>query len=499
MNSYDDFLRRLNQRFQAFSSLPMFTTDTEGLFDIYLDAQAPEERQHYNCNACRRFVEMYGGLVAIPREGTPNPIMWDSEETAPGVAQLRARVKAARVTGVFYSSAPEWGQSVTGPWHHLAVQPEVRFKHLTMTATQAMAEKKEDFKNVSRAMSEFSLAQLEEVVALLKSDALYRSEKVSDQAEWLYRLKESLQRVRNPLTSKNIIWSAIATAPAGFCHPRSSMIGTLLEDIESGLSFAEVARRFREKMSPLQYRRPQAAPSAQTIVQAEKIVAQLNAAGALDRRFARVEEVDALWRSTPPNSEPAKGGVFGHLQPKDEITQYRLTAPAQVMTWVKFAKTVLPDAKEMFIRVPTQSSSFAAMLTAENPDAPLIFQWDNPFSWYIYPCGSYASQWGLTAGAWVEVTAIARGPGSDLPRFGDRVLFILKGAKDSRQSGNGLFPEILRSEFHGVRSVIEAYSRKAMVGGVEEASACGILMNSKGSDDIQVRVGSQEYRIDRWD
>ena len=43
---------------------------------------------------------------------------------------------------------------------------------------------------------------------------------------------------------------------------------------------------------------------------------------------------------------------------------------------------------------------------------------------------------------------------------GAGVLFVLAGARESRQDGSALFPEILKSEFHGIRSVIEAYSLK---------------------------------------
>jgi hypothetical protein len=37
--------------------------------------------------------------------------------------------------------------------------------------------------------------------------------------------------------------------------------------------------------------------------------------------------------------------------------------------------------------------------------------------------------------------------------FGQRVIFLLSGAKETHPPGSALFPEIL-SELHGVRSVI---------------------------------------------
>jgi hypothetical protein len=54
------------------------------------------------------------------------------------------------------------------------------------------------------------------------------------------------------------------------------MIGTLLEDIEEGLDFGDVSRKFASKMHPLQYQRPQAAPSVGNIEESEKIVAKLS-------------------------------------------------------------------------------------------------------------------------------------------------------------------------------------------------------------------------------
>ena len=39
-------------------------------------------------------------------------------------------------------------------------------------------------------------------------------------------------------------------------------------------------------------------------------------------------------------------------------------------------------------------------------------------------------------------------------------LSILNGAVGQRESGNAIFPETLKAEFHGIRSSIEAYLRR---------------------------------------
>lgn len=515
---YDALLGRVHARFRANvrdGAEPLFTTDAEGLWSAFLDAIPLAERQYHTCHACRQFIERFGGLVTIDEAGRTTPAIWDAEDAhgiyAEPFAALARIVRRAKVTGVFIASEAVWGQPVTGIWRHLAVTPAVsmRFRRATQTAGQAMAEKREDFGQVMRALGDFSPAVLDPAVTLLKSESLYRSEKVLGQAEWLAGLHAARDQAHGS-TRANVVWRAIAKAPAGFCHPRASMIGTLLEDLASGSAFDDVARRFAAKMHPLQYQRPQAAPKAGAIAAAEKVVEQLGAAGALARRFARVEEIEAIWRPRAP--EPPTGkGVFGHLTPKGAEPS-RLHVPATAITWEKFVRTALVDAVEIEAMVPSRGN-FGAITTAENAAAPPILQWDsedrrNPFAWYVYNGGSTAAQWSLSPSTWARVTALALRPsmwfGATLAHQGEGAVVVLAGARDTREAGSAIFPECLRSEFHGIRSVIEAYSRSARLGGREQASACGLMLH-KGADcsvHLRVRGASRvwiEYRVDRWD
>jgi hypothetical protein len=383
------------------------------------------------------------------------------------------------------------------------------FKRATQTAGQAMAEKREDFKTVMHALNEFTQPHLETALTLLKTEALYRSEKVLGQAEWLHALHVA-RAAAHGAGKANAVWRAIATAPAGFCHPRSSMIGTLLEDIAAGKDFGDVSRAFAAKMHPLAYQRPQAAPTAGAIAAAEKVMQQLGAAGALARRFARVDELRALWRPTPKKDEAPAGGVFGHLKPKGAEAP-NMSIPAQTMTWDKFQRTVLPSAERIEFLAPSRGS-YTALVTAVNAEAPPILQWDredarNPVSWYFWNGGSSAASFGLAAGAFVPVEAIAFKPSmwnGGNEHQGQGVLFVLAGARESKQAGAALFPEILKAEFHGIRSVLEAYSLGASIEGMKEPHAAGVML-TKGDKAWQATVRvwsggkSLDYCLDRWD
>jgi hypothetical protein len=290
------------------------------------------------------------------------------------------------------------------------------------------------------------------------------------------------------------------------------VVGALLEDIAAGLDFAEVKARFDAKLHPLIYQRPQAAPAAGAIAAAEKLVETLGIAPSLERRFARLDEIEAIWRPMARKAPPAAGGVFGHLAAKGDATAPSASGmPPVTMTWEKFARTVRPGATAIEVQVPGHGA-FIALTTAAHPDAPPILRWDrqearNPVAWYVYHNGSPAAQWGLHGGAWAKVEALALLPSlwGDQPasHLGEGVVVMIEGALDGGTPHNGLFPENLRPELHGARAVIEAYSKGATLEPAGGAAACGLDLRKGQTINCVLRVtsatGKTDYRIDRWD
>ncbi len=510
-DAYGGLLARFSRRFDDLVARggPLFTTDAGDLWPVYLECFPAPTRKFHECHACRSFIQHFGSLVVL-EDGRARSAIWRDDEVAdtPEAAAFRAMrdvVDAARVSGVFLSPVALLGQPKTGVWRHLSVRlpKALLYTGRALTAGQAMAEKREDHKTVARALAEFGVPLLEKALALLEADALYRTEKVLGPAEWLLDLARATREAKGTLRD-NLIWAAIATAPAGFCHPRSSMIGTLLEDLEAGLPFDDVAAKFKAKMHPLRYLRPQAAPAAGTIAQAEKLVEKLGIRSSFERRFARLDEVEKVWAPKMHAKRASDGGVFGHLTPKGKVAKQPLSVGATSITWEKFARTVLPTAESIEVNVPVHGS-FVGVATAAHADAPPILQWDrderrNPFSWYVYHGGSDASAWGLSAG-WRACPAVVLQPSmwhGEMSHQGKRSLFVLAGQRDQRSPHACLFPETLKSELHGIRAVVEAHSKSSKLQGGDDASANGL--DSIGAH-VRVTRGSvvSEYRIDRWD
>jgi hypothetical protein len=426
---YDGLLASIRERFSAAtaSGVPLFITSLHGtqpsLFDLFLSKLPAERQQHYTCRTCRRFMDRFGDLVTIDANGDARSVIWN-EATAPAffksaVAAMKNVVAGSAVTGVFLNDESTWGtpttkasidpatEQVKAPfeWHHMTVKANAKMVHkptALLTTNQAKAEKLHDREGLCRALDELSIDTVRTAHTYLTTGSLYRSEKCVTVAKWLLDLHEALVGAKNKHASvrDHLTWRAAALAPAGFCHVKSTMIGTLLEDIDAKVngvakySFAQIKARFDEKMSAANYQRATVAPSAGNIAAAEKIIATMQATGSLDRRYAKLEDLLFTWRSASHRlAGVAKAGaVFGHLTPKAPratvATSLATDMPAMLMTWDKFQRVVLPDAVSIDALVPASSDRFVALVTAQSESPPLL-QWDteddrNPVSWYYH-------------------------------------------------------------------------------------------------------------------
>ena len=447
------------------------------------------------------------------------PLLWEPGAGvpalfAPAVTALAGRVGRAAVAGVFFSADATWGTPL-GPkgWTHLSGSPPGVFADKLKTAGQTVAGRAEEFGMLCRALADYPLAAADQAARVLASDALTRSEKAQAVAGWFLALHRRVEGVRGPRRD-NLVWAAVALAPPGFCRVRSTVLSTLLDDIVAGLEFGAVRARWAEKLHPLRYQRPTAAPTQGAIDAAGKLFETLGAAASLARRHARLSDVEAfLWR--PPEEAPAPasaGGLFGHLR-SGAAGVGAVELPPVRVTWEKFARAVLPGALGVEARVP-QSGNFYGLLAATDPAAPAIFQWDgppgrarNPASMCVYHGVPAAGRWGLVGDDWVEVTGAFRNPAHwqapELVRHhGEQALFALRGAGEGAAE-SCLFPEFLRAEFRPVRSVIEAHSKRTAPAGAAGADANGVGFGRGEATPLGLRVrtaaGVAVYELDRWD
>jgi hypothetical protein len=516
--AYSTLERLLNDRVAEHRG-PLFTTavNPKELWGSFLHSLPEEYRQHYNCRTCAWFVERFGGLVRVdPKTGNTFPLLWSPDGVpeffAAAVWKVFELVSTARIDGVFLSKDALWGVPKTPDpkkgrtWTHMHGRPAEPFVSPVLSAEQRMAELREEHGMLSRALDDYPADLPADLVAealrVLRSDALSRSEKALSVAEWFAGVHE---RVGTRPRSPSYVWLAVATAPPGFAHVRSTVISTLLDDVKAGLPFATIKRRWDEKLNPLAYQRPQAPPKEGAIDAAEKLVEKLGVARSLERRFARLSDLPVdvrLWSPRAPEGPAKTDGAFGHLRAAKKDGVKRVALPPSRISWAKFLREVLPNARSLEAQLPERGSYFA--LTAPvHADAPNVLQWDDPVAWYFHDGGAYRSHFNLKS-EWGAVTAVVPSPvhwRRELAHHKRMGMFVLSGARDLnwRGSGLGLFPECLRSEFHGIRAVVEAHSKAKTLAGFEESDACGLAFQD-GGPTVTIRVdGLDTYTLDRWE
>jgi hypothetical protein len=379
------------------------TTAREELYELYL-ANLPEHkegtRQHYTCHGCRQFWTRYGGLVTIDADGNQRSAILDFASVptffGPAVAAMQQAVQNARVDGVFIPDARVLGTPKTGEWTHVHVRlPEgMANRSVLRTAYQVSAAKREDYNVLRRVSSQHNVETVESVIALLKSETVYRGERYVPAAEWFRNVLVKLDTFADRKQKENFLWLAAVGAPTGFIPSNSSNVGQTLNDINGGASLAEAGRALAQRLNPATFMRAQSAPTANKIREDEKIFAKFVEAGlvsadSLKRRYAKIEEVPAMfwWPKAVEQAAAPKttGGVFGHLTPKDTKPKQGNVSnlPSTVMTWAKFQRTVLPTADKIEALIDNPDR-FMALVTAAVEGAPNMLRWDNTFSWYYH-------------------------------------------------------------------------------------------------------------------
>lgn len=380
----------------------LFQTNASNLFETYLANIPQKDRQLYNCNCCKSFINKYGNLVVIDSDGTKKSAIWNLDVTPlffrDAVKAVLNEVMRAKVVGVFLHDEEIIGTTGNiNEWTHLSLDYPSNLTVSTRVKTvgQQMAEKKEEFRMLMNAVLEYSgnnYNAVDNAIQLINSESLYRGDRISSQAIWFRNVVQSFKLAKTTYEKQNVVWLAVATAPTGFTHVRSSVFGSLLQDIVDGYSTNSIISRFNDKMNPSNFMRSQSEPTENSIAQAEKLIMSLGLADSLERKYATMDEIpkeELLWED---NSSTLKkvvrdtsSGVFGHIKTQKNNTEHfiEVNLPISVMTWEKFKRTILPFAESIEAMVDDETR-LMALVNAKNNDSSNILNWDNKFSWYYH-------------------------------------------------------------------------------------------------------------------
>jgi hypothetical protein len=501
------------------------TSDRDAMFDTFIESFPLQYRRVMNCQACRHFMRQFGDLCVVGDDGSVVPLSWPLKiETVPAyyrpavtnVLKLFNGKEVGDQFKLLKGKGGILGIPTSGGWRHMSVELENVPVSRTYVDSQDTST---SFTMLDRILQDNTPEIIAKVSHLVLTDQLPYATSHKAPLEWLQSTAEKLAAQQlDTVQRKNLVTRYSREAFVGCLSSlRGGLLGYLFECVREGQTFEALKQNWESKAGPTVYLRPTAAPSVGNIQTAERVFANMGYSEEdLKRVFLTLDEVPRsgiLWppaatttldgqseeNAPPPYSptteatptpEPAlkPRGIFSSLLPiRDSIPIPKIppyaSAPIKDVTFRHFALRILPTASKIHV-LPTTPKTHAYFFTRGLQDSKPLFAFHNEgshtASWYTWgepaPLSTahleqkytlvksiitFPHMWDFISP--LDALDSEKCEAFKFKRHGIRYLFVLEGVKDMRPAELGLFPTLLKSEFHGVRGTIEAFSRKGRI------------------------------------
>lgn len=398
MSKFHPFALAINERFTQLSNQELFVAgeDTDELWAAYL-AAFPEgsnpiyiKNTEHDCSCCRGFVKNLGAAVAIV-DGEIHTI-WD----VPGLQSpykevakaMDAYVKSKPLSTVLRKSEPRYGAEQTKQlleggevkmWKHF--YGTVARRHFSNAVGAEVGEFNTTVALFKRGLEELSLESVEQVLELVKTNALYRGQEHEAALKEFKRHLLAYNKLTTNKQRKIYVFSNVSSPAARF---RNTVIGTLVQDLSAGVDLEAAVRAFEVKVAPANYKRTTALITPRMISDAMKTIADLGLESALQRRFAKISDVtvnNVLWVDNTVKRH-MKGGVEGLLLDAVKPAVHDKKHPAVAIDIETFMEKVVPKATSISILLKNQHlANFVSLTAPVAADVQPLFKWTNNFGW----------------------------------------------------------------------------------------------------------------------
>ena len=367
------------------------------MWDLYLKSFPPgtdpiyRERTEHDCSCCRHFVKDMSNVVAI--DGPRMVSIWDVTVPEPYQTVVNAMATAVKnrfVTDVFRYREAHAGTDKNREmsegldrvitYDHFYLKIPSRF--VSQDPGSELSEMRSGKEVFKRGLEEITMESVEIVLEIIAQNSLYRGQEHEAVVKLLKKHKQEFNSLIS-LEAKDLYCWVNSVALGGAARFRNTVIGTLLTDLSEGVELTKAVKSFEDKVAPANYKRPSALITKGMIKRAQEKVEELGLTKSLDRRHAVTSDI------TINNVLFADREARKEMNAFDELAE----STAQPMSKAKldkveeigvdaFMSDVLPKADKIELFVENKhSNNFMSLVAPVDPDAKLLFKWDNNFSW----------------------------------------------------------------------------------------------------------------------
>lgn len=387
------FGKIVNESFKKLVAGQVFEVSLSGdeLWAVYLNSfpagtnEIYKKRTEHDCSCCKQFIRRAGlitdGVTTVweaASHSAPHPyniVAMRMHDTviAQAIKDLYVVSKKEASFGVQKSHSEIDGNVMT--WSHFYTDEIPTSVRAELPDTKK-GEHRMAAQVFERGLKELSSASIDTVLSLIDANNLYRGEE--HKAALLHFRKA--QQEYNAAANKNLYcWKNANGHAARF---RNSVIGTLVVDLSEGKDVDQAVRSFEAKVAPQNYKRTTAVITPDMIKKAMGTIAELGLEPALERRFAKISDInvnDVKWVDNAVKPM-MKGGLAGLLMEEVQTAPVDLKKTEKIST--EEFMNLLPAATGIEMYFEGKNAGNLVSLTAPvHPEPKQLFRWDNDFAW----------------------------------------------------------------------------------------------------------------------
>ena len=395
-DSFSVFSNAVRHRFIELSQEPLFivNSDRDEIWAHYLgsfpEGSNPVFRKNteYDCSCCRAFIRNTGNIVAI-QNGALSTI-WDLNglpdhyQTVADAMASYIRLRA--VKDIFLTSFARHGNAIsrelidgrTHEWSHFSA--DIPAKFVCSDGDEKRGDARTTHAVLMRGFTELKADAIATVADLIASNTIYRGQEFEQEVLTFQNLQARFLALPNDASRELLAWTLIRKPVARL---RNTVIGTLVQDLSNGVSLEAAVRSYETKVAPQNYRRPTALITKNMVEHAMKTIDELGLHDALERRHARLSDVNVNSVLFVDNAVRCrlKGGVADLLMAEVKSTKFDTTKAAEISI-DDFARDVLPKSRSLSLYLDNGlAPNFVSMTAPAHADSKSLFRWPNDFAW----------------------------------------------------------------------------------------------------------------------
>lgn len=481
-------------------------------YNVLLDTVPKNDRQRFNCNTCRNFINTFGTIGIIDINGKITSV-WNllpksKDKYINDVVIAMNDIVQKGTTGLPLLNVRTTGVPELNGFYHIHGNVEGL---QVPDIVQAEHEFNQGIEAINLNQSEYYRGNtLNKGMEILEASKSHKARNNIASLKRHIEYADALSSLRGRQRD-NFIRLFVSTylvagnlANSGL-RINNSALGMFLDLVKQGKSRAALAA-FDEITDVDVYQRTTATPSDNAIEIAEKAIVKEGLANAFARKLASPRDVKhlRLWKR-PTDKSIEDSTVFGSIKSSNKRQEPETITAVIPISMKRFMEEVAPTAERIFFRRLILSSC-GGLTVPEIAGSGVLFKYGNDVSWFVRHMYAPAETGEF------NVQGIYHGPACEFMsgQEYDNIFFHIayddlpKAYKESYFSDMNLaiFPELLRTDLHKYRHVIERFSESRKMKVTELSMRCVTTASANNGEIADIHVERNGiikiYKIALW-